>query len=399
MGIELRTAEPDDAPAMFAADGRAFGIDYADADVEQHVQIMDLSRFRLAIEDGRIVGVIGSYEFDVTLPGGATLPAGGVTWVSVQVTHRRQGLLRQLMAACHADIDARGEPIAMLTASEGSIYERFGYGIASFGRQVTIDRRAAQVRDELRTDPGSVWFIDADEAATQVPPLWDRFRRTRAGEVSRSAAHHKLLNDRRRTSSAGATPGIHLRHADGYACYRVTQNWNEGNPLHAADVVELFACTPDAHLALWQTLLSLDLVGPIATRQLALDDPLPYLLTNARSMIVRTNGLDDNVWVHPRSIPICFGARTYGTQDRLIVEAGGQRWAIEGSPEGAACRKVRTRPDLTTNIAGLGALLLGGVRPSVLAGGRRLLAADESVLRRADNFFAGAHQPFCQTAF
>ena len=67
----------------------------------------------------------------MTLPGGAAVPTGGVTWVSVAVTHRRQGLLGRLLEATHEDIDGRGEPLAALTASEGGIYERFGYGIAS----------------------------------------------------------------------------------------------------------------------------------------------------------------------------------------------------------------------------------------------------------------------------
>ncbi|MFT3852789.1 MAG: GNAT family N-acetyltransferase [Ilumatobacteraceae bacterium] len=46
--------------------------------------------------------------------------------MGVAATHRRQGLLRRLMDACHDDIDARREPVAMLFASEGGIYERFG---------------------------------------------------------------------------------------------------------------------------------------------------------------------------------------------------------------------------------------------------------------------------------
>src|SRR5690606_2722485 len=102
-------------------------------------------------------------------------------------------------------------------------------------------------------------------------------RRTRAGEVSRTPAWERLLLGRRRTTSGAQSEGFHLRHADGYASYRVTQAPGEGMPAHAAEVVEFIACTPDAHLALWAALLDLDLVGPITTRRLPLDDPLPYL--------------------------------------------------------------------------------------------------------------------------
>jgi predicted acetyltransferase len=358
---------------------------------------MELDRFLLAIDGGRIVGITGSYGFDVTLPGGATLPAAGVTWVSVQVTHRRQGLLRRLFEVQHRDIDERGEPIAMLTASEGTIYERFGYGIATHQRLVTLDRREATIRPELRPAPGAVRYVDHDDAIAHVIDVWDRYRLTRAGEISRTPAWQELLLHRRRRASGEQSEGFHLHHADGYASYRVTQAANDGLPAHQVEVVEFIACTPVAHLALWTTLLDLDLMGPYTTRKLALDDPLPYLLTNHRA--VRTQSLLDNVWLCPRDVGVAFGARTYGTTDRLVVEADGQRWAIDGSPDGATCRKVRTRPDLTTTTAGLGALLLGGVRPSVLAAGRRLEARDASALRRADAFFAADRLPFCQTGF
>lgn len=397
MGIELRTATPDDASAMFHADGTAFGFSYDEAEIDLLVAIKDFDRFLLAVDDGRIVGITGSYGFEVTLPGGATLPAAGVTWVSVQATHRRQGLLRRMFDVQHRDIDERGEPVAMLTASEASIYERFGYGVASHWRLAMIDRREATIRPELRPDPGAVRYIDHDAALQHVTDLWDRYRVTRAGEISRPPAWQKLLVQRRRKASGEQSEAFHLRHADGYASYRVTQRPNEGLPAHDVEIAELVACTPEAHLALWTTLLDLDLVGPITTRRLPLDDPLPYLLTNGRA--VRTQSITDYLWANPRDPATAFGARTYGTSDRLVVEAEGQRWAIEGSPDGATCRKVRTRPDLTTSTAGLGALLFGGVRPSVLAAGRRLEARDAAALRRADAFFAGDRLPFCSTGF
>src|SRR5688500_3640125 len=164
MGIELRTATPDDAPAMFRADEQAFGFSYDEADLPHLLAIMDLDRYLLAIDDGRIVGITGSYSFEVTVPGGATLPCAGVTWVSVQASHRRQGLLRRMFEVQHRDIDDRGEPMAMLTASEASIYERFGYGIGSHWRKAMIDRRQATIRPDLRPAPGAVRYVDHDAA-------------------------------------------------------------------------------------------------------------------------------------------------------------------------------------------------------------------------------------------
>ena len=160
MGITITTPTEEQWPEMFRADARSFGFVPTPEDLETRRPIIDLSRFRIAVDRGRIVGVAGSFGMDVTLPGGATVPMSGITWVSVAATHRRQGVLTRLLGACHDDTDSRGEPIAMLFASEGGIYERFGYGIASHMRSITIDRTAARFRSDLAADRGAVRFID-----------------------------------------------------------------------------------------------------------------------------------------------------------------------------------------------------------------------------------------------
>ena len=62
-----------------------------------------------------------------------------VTAVTVRGTHRRQGLLRRMMTEDLAAAEA-GRPAWPLTESEGSIYGRFGYGVATFERSVKVDR-------------------------------------------------------------------------------------------------------------------------------------------------------------------------------------------------------------------------------------------------------------------
>ena len=96
---------------------------------------------------------------------------------------------------------------------------------------------------------------------------------------------HALIRGQERF---GASPAWYLAHDDGYAVYRIREHWNDGRPAHELDLVEIVAVTPEAHVALWHVLLNIDLVGTITTRQLPVDDPLPYLLTNPRA--VRTTG-------------------------------------------------------------------------------------------------------------
>jgi predicted acetyltransferase len=307
--------------------------------------------------------------------------------VSCAVTHRRQGVLRALMKTIHDDIDGRGEPLAALGASEGGIYERFGYGVASVRRGIEIDRRRAQLRPEYQPTSGSVRLVHPDEAIALFLPCWERARRNRPGEVSRNETWMRMLVTE---ATDAATFAVH---DDGYAMWKTEPQWNSGHAAHEVRLLDLVAATPEAHAALWHTLLSLDLTGPIRSLVVPPDDPLPYLLTDRRAL--RTTVLNDGLWLNLRDVKRCFEAREYGTDDVIVVEADGVRWRIGGS----GCTRVRSRADLTTDHASLSALLLGGVRPSALVAGRRMTARDADVLRRADALFTTSPEPYCQTGF
>ncbi len=397
MPLTYRTAEEDDWWAICHADGRGFGFMYTPDEADRVRPIHDLSRFELAFDGKEIVGIVGVFSLKVTVPGGGQLPMGGLTWVSTAATHRRRGVLTRLMSRSLADVDRRGEPVAMLGASEAAIYERYGFGVATLMRSTTIDRRLAQFRPEFRPKPGSVRFVDGERAKAHVAEIWSRYHRGRPGEVDRNDAWHEYLFALHSQPRGSFSPAFYLAHDDGYAAYRVDMHWNEGQPAHELQIVEFVPLNGDAHAALWHTMLGVDLVGPITSRQIPIDDPLPYLLTNPRAL--RTTELADGFWANVRDVGSCFSARTYSTDDRIVVEVDGSRWAIDGGPGGATCTRVRSRPDLTTDVASLGALLFGGTQATSLAAGRRLEARNGEALRRADAFFLSAPAPHCQTHY
>ena len=67
-----------------------------DEDWERERKTLPASRALAAFDAGKPVALTGAYEFDLTIPGGE-LPCAGVTWVGVMPTHRRRGILRDLM--------------------------------------------------------------------------------------------------------------------------------------------------------------------------------------------------------------------------------------------------------------------------------------------------------------
>ncbi|MEO6653071.1 MAG: GNAT family N-acetyltransferase [Ilumatobacteraceae bacterium] len=395
--VEIRVAAADEFEEMIIFDGLAFGQAWDPKLHDAAKATLEFDRFRVAFDGDTLVGVGGSYGQELTVPGGAQIKAGGVTWIAVAPTHRRQGLLTSLMAELHDDIDAHHEPIAMLTASEGGIYERFGYGIASSLRVVEIDRRRVQVREQFRPPPGTVRMTTLDDPA--LAAIFDRYRRGRNGEINRTTTGDALAKAHH---GAGVSVAAHL---DGFVSWTVNKNWNAGHPAHELTIVDLVAITPDAHAALWHTVLSVDLVGPIGSyRAVALDDALPYIVDDPRS--IRTTNVNDMLWLHLRDVGAALRTRTYGVEDEMVIEVvlddrgeqRAQRWRVTGGPEGATVEKARKRPDLTMDRASLGAIYLGGVRPTALARVNRI-AGTADALRRADAFFMAERLPHCVTGF
>ena len=304
MSIELRPATADDVDAMFAVDQISFGHTMTDAERERARSLIDLERFRVADDAGRIVGVAGSFALELTVPGGAAVPMTGTTWVSVLPTHRRRGLLRGLLDAVHADGVRRGDVVAGLLASEGAIYGRFGYGVATRWRIVELDRRRARLGvDGESLASSTVTLIDPATGLDELFARYERWRRTRVGEVNRT----------REWIAARIADQQGVRGAlcdDGYALWTVTPEWGEGQPDHELRLLDLVASTPEAHASLWKLLLSIDLVGPIRSRTaVSLDDPLGQLLDDPRQL--RTVALNDMLWLKPTNVGALFGARRY----------------------------------------------------------------------------------------
>jgi predicted acetyltransferase len=385
--LATRHAVLEDLPAIGTADGRAFGFHYSDTDLDDFRPLFEPDRFLLALEPdgGPIVGITGAFSFDLTLPGADPIATQGVTWVSCATTHRRQGVIRGLLVEQHREFVERGYPVSVLTASEGGIYGRFGYGQAGRRREVRIDRRLARFRSDA-PDPGGVRFAGGDDVRRLAPDVHRRWAARVPGAVSRDERWWEHLLADREAFRNGATALFHLIHPDGYASYRVHED------SETCRVVDFFAATDDAHAALWRTLLGIDIVRFVSSEDCPVDDPLPWLLEDPRQ--VTTTELVDGLWARVLDVPAALAARRYAVEVDVVLDVSdallelGGRFRLRGGPAGASCERVTAAPDVHLAIGTLGSLLFGVHRAQTMARAG-LLAADASVLRRLDAAFAG----------
>lgn len=385
--LTLRTATDGDWAAMAVLGAVGFGENW-DAESMAAWRTLSAPDSSLVVCDGdTVVGMSGYLDMELTVPGGAVLPAAGISYVVVAPTHRRRGVLRMMYDELHRRIADSGYPIAALTASEGGIYARFGYGPATIDQQFTIDRRFAQLHPDA-PDPGGVRLVKAADSGAEFAAIYQRWRRRVPGGLARpQALWDDLLADRENTREGG-TEWFAMLHADGYVLYRA-----HGEHPKTVRVGEFRAVTPAAHAALWRALLGLDLMGNLVI-ETSPDDPMPYLLTDTR--LATTTGRTDALWLRMMNFPAVLKARRYSSESAelavvMAVHDGfrgdGGRFALTISEGVADCVPTEAEAEVELGLDVLSSLYLGAHRASALAAAGRLRCRDDALVRRLDAAF------------
>ncbi|HEX4728116.1 MAG TPA: GNAT family N-acetyltransferase, partial [Jatrophihabitans sp.] len=332
MDIEIRQATPEDYREISRVDGISFGYSPTEQEYDD-VFGVDPPRYQVAVQDGRIIGTAGEHPFEMTVPGGRQVSVPGVTWVSVLPTHRRRGVLRALMQQLLVGYHEHGYPAAVLTASEGSIYRRFGFGPSTQSVKITIDRTKAALLHPV--DTAEVRYLSAAEAREPIMELHRRWRLQTPGALNRTDTWWDYLFRDREAHREGMSEKFYLVHPDGYLAYRVAEVWTDGLPASRCSLVDYRPVTPTAHAALWQVLLGLDLVTSIESWEVPLDDPLPFLLDNPRQ--IRIVASKDGMWLRPVEVCALLAARTYSVDVEAVLDVDGERVLLTGGPSGADC--------------------------------------------------------------
>ena len=353
-----------------------------------------------AFADGQLVGGSAMISFEITVPGDRPVPLGGVTSTGVIATHRRQGLLRRMMQAMFDEAGERGEPLAGLSASEGTIYGRYGFGPATRRTRWEIERAQARFRPGRAPD-GRLELADAATARTAWRTVHDVVRRRRVGELSATPDKWAGLSD---AASGPAGPLRYLVHraadgsADGVASYRLP--WSPRVEDTGTLVVEgLQAASDEAYRAMWQLLLDFDLTRKVVAAPRPSDEPLRWMLDDPRAM--RVTRQSDSLWIRLLDVPAALAARRYeaggtitlGIESDPMCPANEGTWKLDGGPDGAACTRATSPPDVVIDLQALGSLYLGGMSAALLASAGRI-RGDRAAVGLLSRMFRTDPEPF-----
>ncbi len=406
MEIVVRAFEGD--PRSFYDAGElAFGERGRDEDFDRWVIAFEADRAIAAHDGDRVVGTAGIFSFELTIPGGV-LPAAGVTIVGVHPTHRRRGILRRMMRLQLDAIHELGEPLAILWASEGGIYQRFGYGLGTMRMGINLDRERGAFR-QPHTPAGTIRFLEVDEAKRVLPPVYDAVRPLRPGFYTRTPAFwdSEFFADPEHWRR-GASAAFHVIHevagaADGYARYRVRDDWDAAGSKSAVVVVEVMAANPAAHRDLWRFLIDIDLMARIETWNLAVDDPL--LLNLAEPRRLRAD-LGDALWTRIVDVAPALAGRRYATDGRVVLEVADEFcewndgvWELSVENGVPVVQRTNDAADLACDITDIGAVYLGAFGFRQLADAGRVRELDPGAIARVDALFRTERPPWCPKVF
>ena len=359
-----------------------------------------------AFDDGKVVSTMGAFPFTVRLNGNPVHMAG-VTMVGTYPGYRRRGLLRKIMTQGFQDMRERGQPLAILWASMGAIYQRFGYGIASDSVRYGFDPRVASFREPWAGE-GRVSIETPEDAYPVIKQLYIEYATPRNLHIHRSSALWQADTLKPDPKENPVYVGLY-RNGDGaprgYIVFQ-TKHWPEAHrpgPDQLFEVKDFVALDRDAYGALWDFLSKHDLVGRVTiSGSLGADDLAPELLLEPRNLDKR---LTDGIWMRVVDAQKALEARPYGDRGELTIHLddamcpwNSGTYLIETDGPSVDARLTERAAEITVTPNAL-ATLLAGCRTATHLARAGQVEADEAVLKRADRLFRTEYLPNCPNGF
>lgn len=377
---------------------------------EEHIEADDVLlrgawQERPAIGSGAIpVATYSSFDKTINVGGGQLLPLRMVSDITVSPTHRRRGLLRRMITTDLSEAAELGLPVAALTASEGSIYGRFGFGMATKYRNLEVDTSARFALRGLEDD-GSIELVEPVEAWPAVEAIFTRFHQGTRGSVERPKFYEPILTgayDFRDGPDQKLRAAVHLDAdgtPDGYVLYKPGERKDDVRPVEVQDLV---AMTPQAYLRIWRFLADIDLANRVIWEGAPLDDPLPWALVEPYAYkIVRE---PDLLWVRVLDVVAALEARPWGADGEVVLEVSDPlghaagRYRVSTAAGSASVARTDEEPGVLLEADTLGSLYLGGVRVATLRAAGRLTGDDKALHTWAAMADTGP-APYCITGF
>lgn len=391
-GLEYRVVDLSDeasaAPFVRAVDRGFLGADPSDELRTQAGKTFSARRNIGVYEQNAPAGAMpvataNGWVTPLTVPGGE-IGMWAISVVTVAATHRRRGIARALLEGELRAAASAGVPIAGLTVTEATIYGRYGFGSAIPVARLTVDTRRAGWAGG--NPPGRLEYVDRETLAADLGAVHERTRGAASGRIPGWRGRWEGYAGVAPTADRDKARGVRYLDEDGVlrGVLAYTVGDAGGTFRFRMDVRLLAAETPDALTALWRFALQHDLVDEVVADLRPLDDPLPWLVADARGV---KQEVHDHGWLRILDLPAALTARRYSApldmvlrvEDSLGFTSGDWRLRIDESGAATVEAAPGEEPDITLDVSALSAIYAGGVRAASLHGAGRVTAEPAAV--------------------
>ena len=356
--------------------------------------------------DDKMATTLATLPFTVRL-NGAPVKMGGVTAVGTLPNYRRQGLLRQVMTEALHLMKERDQSLAILWASMGAIYQRFGYGLSTSSNSYTVDPRFAQFQGGASA-PGSIELLEKEDAFPLIKQNYIQWVADRNLGIHRSTVLWNVGTLRPEKKDHPVYCAIY-RNTDGevrgHAVYQTAEgNFSDTGPDQVMTVRDFIVRDMEAYRGLWDYLKAHDLVRRIDFHGMAEDDPAPELLLEPRMLNRKTQ---DGIWMRVVDAEKALAQRPYGARGELTIGIEDDdicpwnvgSFMLETDGPSASARKVERSPDITVSPNVLASLISGYRSATHFARAGKLSVSNPEALKTADSIFRSEYAPYCPNGF
>ena len=315
-----------------------------------------------------LVPVATYSSFSKTLnTGNGLLPVHMITSVTVRPTHRRRGILRKLLVDDLRAAKDAGFAVAALTATEGTIYGRFG-----FGRSTEAQRMDLDVRGDVRfhAEPiGSMVQLAPAKLAEHAPALFERFHAKQRGSIGRQESYLRLATGAWGPESQEPDPktraAIYLDESgtpQGYVTYAFA-GWDT-KPF-TLEIRDLVAATPIARREIFRFMCAHDLIERVSYPNAAADEPLGWAIEDPARLSFQDR--EHHLWVRVLDVRPAFAARSYSRDgsftlkvtDSLGLAAGSYGFVVSDGRATITEVTDDAQATICCDVQVLGSLLMG----------------------------------------
>ncbi|MDA0270639.1 MAG: GNAT family N-acetyltransferase [Chloroflexi bacterium] len=409
MSTEIRPVAPGEREAFHDIVAYVFAISRADLEFHR-TSGFDAYYGRMgtvgAFVDGELATTLAWHRVRIAF-NGQMVDCGAVTNVGTLPSFRRRGLLRQVMTRTLSDLRDEGRPVAMLWASFGAIYQRFGYGAASSYVAFRYDPRGVGLR-EPREYAGTVRLVRPGAAQSVMQRLYQRHLEGRTLLIERTESwwEHALADIARHEHRSHV--GVALDASEeprGYVLYRTAEDQHkdfEPGGDQSLEVRDFVALDLDTRVALWEFIRAHDLVKQVKFTHATEDEPIVDMLLEPRELRRATG---DGMWLRIVDVAAALGGRGYDEDGAVTLSVrddvcpwndGAYRLSVDGGV--ARVERIEGAGELAMPVAALATLISGYRSATQLARAGRVEGSPDAP-HRADTLFATAYRPHVMDGF